>query len=106
MGSVPQGVVYETLAMSDLPDYTVGGTIHIVVNNQVRLHKLALSCSCAVVTGATLQGDDILNRGSLRAAGDNSFDRSAHTLHGAAAGRLAPSGMQCLISAVAGGLHD
>lgn len=30
-----QGVVYESLDMSGLPDYTVGGCIHIVVNNQV-----------------------------------------------------------------------
>jgi 2-oxoglutarate dehydrogenase E1 component len=30
-----QGIVYETLDMSGLPDYTVGGTIHVVVNNQV-----------------------------------------------------------------------
>lgn len=32
---VGQGVVYETLHLSALPNYTTGGTIHIVVNNQV-----------------------------------------------------------------------
>ena len=30
-----QGVVYETFHLSDLPDYTTHGTIHVVVNNQV-----------------------------------------------------------------------
>jgi 2-oxoglutarate dehydrogenase E1 component len=32
-----QGVVYETLQLSDLPDYKTHGTIHIVVNNQVSI---------------------------------------------------------------------
>ena len=31
-----QGIVYETLDMSGLPDYTVGGCVHLVVNNQAR----------------------------------------------------------------------
>ena len=33
-----QGIVYETFHLSDLPDYTTHGTIHIVVNNQVSGH--------------------------------------------------------------------
>lgn len=30
-----QGVVYETLQLMNLPSYSVGGTIHLVVNNQI-----------------------------------------------------------------------
>ena len=30
-----QGVVYETFHLSDLPDYTTHGTVHMVVNNQI-----------------------------------------------------------------------
>ena len=30
-----QGVVYECIQMAHLPDYSVGGTIHVIVNNQI-----------------------------------------------------------------------
>lgn len=30
-----QGIVYETLQMAKVPDFAVGGTIHVIVNNQV-----------------------------------------------------------------------
>lgn len=30
-----QGVVYETMGFHDLPGYTTGGTVHVLVNNQV-----------------------------------------------------------------------
>lgn len=30
-----QGVVFETMHLSELPDYTTHGTIHIVANNQI-----------------------------------------------------------------------
>lgn len=49
-----QGVVYETLHLSDLPTFTTHGTIHIVVNNQVssreetRIIFLFLYCYCFI----------------------------------------------------------
>jgi 2-oxoglutarate dehydrogenase E1 component len=30
-----QGIIYEQFAMSGLPNYGTGGTVHIVINNQI-----------------------------------------------------------------------
>lgn len=30
-----QGIVYETMQMAHAPDFAVGGTVHVIVNNQV-----------------------------------------------------------------------
>jgi 2-oxoglutarate dehydrogenase E1 component len=30
-----QGIVYETLALGPLPSFTTGGTVHVIVNNQI-----------------------------------------------------------------------
>uniref|UniRef100_A0A5K3FXF4 2-oxoglutarate dehydrogenase, mitochondrial n=2 Tax=Mesocestoides corti TaxID=53468 RepID=A0A5K3FXF4_MESCO len=46
-----QGIVYETIHLSDLPSYTTKGTIHIVVNNQIgfttdpRMSRSSVHCT-------------------------------------------------------------
>eukprot|EP00834_Sanchytrium_tribonematis_P006902 NODE_557_length_6097_cov_0.482161.p1 type:complete len:741 gc:universal NODE_557_length_6097_cov_0.482161:4568-2346(-) len=64
-----QGVVYETFGLSELPSYQTGGTIHIIVNNQIgfttdpRFSRSTPYCSdVAKTVGAPIlhvNGDDV-----------------------------------------------
>ena len=64
-----QGIVYETIQMSQLPSYRTGGTIHLVINNQVGFttnytegRSSTYSTDIAKVTKAPIfhvNGDDV-----------------------------------------------
>ncbi|KNE63048.1 oxoglutarate dehydrogenase (succinyl-transferring), E1 component [Allomyces macrogynus ATCC 38327] len=64
-----QGIVYETLGFADLPQYATGGTVHIIVNNQIgfttdpRFSRSTPYCSdVAKTVGAPIlhvNGDDV-----------------------------------------------
>lgn len=53
-----QGVVYETFHLSDLPSFTTHGTIHVVVDNQVKLFYFREKISYYIIfSGAYIVGE-------------------------------------------------
>lgn len=63
-----QGIVSETLQLSKLPNYSVGGTVHLIVNNQV-----AYTLPCNLGRSGTY-GSDLaksINSPIIHVNGDN-----------------------------------
>lgn len=64
-----QGIVYETLGLSELPNYSTNGTIHVIINNQIgfttdpRFSRSTPYCSDLAKTIAApimhVNGDDV-----------------------------------------------
>lgn len=70
-----QGIVYETIHLANLPSYTTHGTVHIVVNNQVRKWLKFLACllSCWKLERTSTEMIFILPTVSLSCLIDNSL---------------------------------
>ncbi|CAI6452720.1 BPK_HP2_G0024600.mRNA.1.CDS.1 [Saccharomyces cerevisiae] len=45
-----QGVVYETMGFLTLPEYSTGGTIHVITNNQIRIHYGSKICKVHTIS--------------------------------------------------------
>jgi len=54
-----QGIVAETLNLSGLPGYTVGGTIHIIVNNQIGFTTDVVDSRSTLFAGDLAKGFEI-----------------------------------------------
>ncbi|KAJ1435522.1 Transketolase-like, pyrimidine-binding domain [Sesbania bispinosa] len=79
-----QGVVYETLHLSALPNYSTGGTIHIVLNNQVAFTTDPTSgsvhaCELAAEWRQTFHSDVVVDLVCYRRFGHNEIDEPSFT---------------------------
>ncbi len=83
-----QGVVVETLHLSQLPGYRTGGTVHVVVNNQVGFTTATIDARSSIYATDVakaidapiihVNGDDpeaVVSAGRLAVAYRNQFDR-------------------------------
>jgi 2-oxoglutarate dehydrogenase complex dehydrogenase (E1) component-like enzyme len=79
-----QGVDAETLNLSDVPGYDVGGIVHIVANNQLGLHlngddpeAAVLATRLAFAFRETFHKDVVIDLFCYRRYGHNETDETA-----------------------------